>query len=164
MARLLLTISFMAVLLWWLQKETRKKVSLKKHWKWFVAAIIVQAIAGVISVVVSDRVIGNFLYHAIGGGATATLLYIYLIETYSLQYSWRVELVLLYCFVSALGVMNELAEYAGEFIIGVGAFSWDSHDTWRDLTANTTGLIIAWLIYRVYLTLSSQKKSVIKRN
>ncbi len=141
MIRALLTISFMAVLLWWLQEEFHKKVSLKKHWKWLAAAILVQAIASIISLVVSDRIVGNFFYHAIGAGATATLLYVYLIKTYDLHYSWRVELVTLYCFVSALGVMNELAEYAGELAIRVGIFSWDSHDTWRDLTANTLGAI-----------------------
>jgi hypothetical protein len=157
MIRALITISFMAVLLWWLQEEFHKKVSLKKHWKWLVAAVIVQAIAGIISIVVSDRIVGNFFYHAIGGGATAALLYFYLIKTYSLHYSWRVELVTLYCFVSALGVMNELAEYAGEFAIRVGIFSWDSHDTWRDLTANTVGAIVAWLIYRFYLALVSRQ-------
>jgi hypothetical protein len=148
MARALITISFMAVLLWWLQNEFHKNVSLKKYWKWFAAAIVVQAIASIISLLISDRVVGNFFYHAIGGGVTTTLLYVYLLKTYGQYYSWRVELVLLYGFVSALGVMNELAEYAGEFITRVGMFSWDSHDTWRDLAANTSGAILAWLIYR----------------
>lgn len=159
MVRALLTISFMAVLLWWLQEEFHKKVSLKKYWKWFAAAILVQAIASIISLVVPDRIVGNFFYHAIGGGATTTLLYVYLIKTYDLRYSWRIELAALYCFVSALGVMNELAEYAGEFAIRVGIFSWDSHDTWRDLTANTSGAILAWLIYRFYLALLNREKN-----
>ena len=153
MVRALLTISFMVVLIWWLQKEFHKKVLLKKYWQWFAAAILVQAIAGVVSLLVTDRIIGNFFYHAVGGGVTAALLYIYLIRTYRLHYSWRVELVMLYGFVSALGVMNELAEYAGESAIRVGVFSWDSHDTWRDLAANTLGAIATWLIYRLYLTL-----------
>ncbi len=160
MVRALLTISFMAVVLWWLQKEFQKNISLKKHWKWFVAAILIQAIASIVSLVVTDRVVGNFFYHAIGGGVTTTLLYIYLIKTYGLHYSWRVELVWLYGFVSALGVMNELAEYAGEFAIRVGFFSWDSHDTWRDLTANTSGAILAWLMYRVCSNLAMSHKKL----
>jgi hypothetical protein len=60
MARALITISFMAVLLWWLQNEFHKNVSLKKYWKWFAAAIVVQAIASIISLLISDRVVGNF--------------------------------------------------------------------------------------------------------
>jgi len=138
--------------LWWLNAEFKKPVSLKKHWKWFAAALVVQLIASAISLVINDRVVGNFIYHAIGGGVTTALLYIYLIKTYRLHLSWRVELVSLYAFVSALGVMNELAEYAGEFVAGAGTFSWDKHDTWRDLTANTLGAILAWLFYRLYLT------------
>jgi hypothetical protein len=152
MGRAFLTISFMVVLLWWLRYELKKKVSLKKYWKWFVAALLLQAISSIISLLVPDRVVGNFFYHAIGGGMTTTLLYVYLMKTYGLTFSWRVELVLLYCFVSALGVINELAEYAGEFAIRVGLFSWDSHDTWRDLAANTSGAVIAWLIYKACTT------------
>ncbi len=158
MGRALLTISFMAVLLWWLQKEFHKTVSLKKHWKWFAGALLVQAISSLVSLLIPDRVIGNFFYHAIGGGVTTTLLYVYLLKTYGLHYSWRVELALLYGFVSSLGVINELAEYAGEFAIRVGLFSWDSHDTWRDLAANTAGAILAWLIYRSYSKLFESRQ------
>lgn len=147
----------MAVLLWWLRYEFKQKVSLKKYWKWFAAALLVQAIASIISLFISDRVVGNFFYHAIGGGMAATLLYVYLLKTYGINYSWRVELVLLYGFVSGLGVINELAEYAGEFVIRVGLFSWDSHDTWRDLAANTFGAVVAWLLYRLYSALASSR-------
>jgi hypothetical protein len=150
MLRALLTILFMAVLLAWLQYEFKQKVSLKKYWKWFAAALLVQAVASIISLLISDRVVGNLFYHAIGGGMATTLLYVYLLKTYGINYSWRVELVLLYGFVSGLGVINELAEYAGEFAIRVGLFSWDSHDTWRDLAANTGGAVVAWLLYRFY--------------
>lgn len=140
----------MAVLLWWLHYEFNQKVSLTKYWKWFVAALGLQAISSIISLLIPDRVVGNFIYHAVGGGMTTTLLYVYLLKTYGLTLSWRVEIVLLYCFVSALGVINELAEYAAEFAIRVGFFSWDSHDTWRDLAANTSGAVVAWLLYRAY--------------
>jgi hypothetical protein len=122
MGRAFLTISFMAVLLWWLNWEFKQKVSLKRRWKWFAAALVVQAIASIISLAISDRVVGNFIYHAVGGGITTTLLYVYLLKTYGIRNSWRVELVILYGFVSALGVLNELAEYAGEFVTSVSIF------------------------------------------
>jgi hypothetical protein len=140
----------MAVLLWWLQKEFHKSVAFTKHWHWLVAALLVQVCSSIISLLIPERIIGNFFYHAVGGGVTTTLLYIYLLKTYGLQFSWRVELVLLYCFVSSLGILNELAEYAGELAYGDGIFSWDSHDTWRDFVANTSGAILAWLLYRLY--------------
>lgn len=157
MARALITIFFMAVLLWWLQKEFHRDVSFKQHWKWLMAAILVQAASSIISLLITERITGNFFYHAVGGGATTTLLYIYLFRTYDVRLNWRVESVLLYCFVSALGVLNELAEYAGEFAVGVGAFSWDSHDTWRDFVANTSGAFLAWAVYRFYCVIITKR-------
>ena len=155
--RTLITLSFVAVLLWWLQFEFKQNVSFKKHWKWLAGALVIQTIATFISLAIADRIVGNFFYHAVGGGVTSCLIFIYLLKTYGLHFSWRVELVLLYCFVSALGVMNELAEYAGEFLTRVGMFSWDSHDTWRDFVANSTGALVAWLIYRLCSALARKK-------
>ncbi len=157
--RTLLTLSFLAVLLWWLRYEFKRTVSFTKYWAWLVAALVVQTLSIFLSLAVSDPIVGNFLYHAIGGGVTSCLLFIYLIKTYEVHVSWRVELVLLYCFVSALGVMNELAEYAGEFFVGTGSFSWDAHDTWRDLVANTAGAVLAWLAYRVCSALVSSRQN-----
>ncbi len=154
MERIILTSAFLAVLLGWLRLEFNKKVSYKKHWLWLLATLVVQQIAAFVFMAASDRVVGNFYYHAIGGGVASTLMFVYLLKTFSLRFSWRVELVLLYCFVSALGVLNELAEYAGEFIFGNGTFSWDSHDTWRDFVANTSGAIVAWSIYKLCLLLA----------
>jgi hypothetical protein len=145
----------MAVFIWWLQYEFKKKVSLTKYWRWIAAALIVQAFAGVAFLVINDRVFGNFIYHTVGGGVMTTLFAVYLIKTYNQRYTWRVELVLLFGFVSALGVLNELGEYATELALNKnGLLSWDPHDTWRDLTANTFGMLIAWLLYRLYLRLS----------
>ena len=44
-----------------------------------------------------------------------------------------------------LGVLNELAEYLFE-LLGMGIFSLDTHDTWRDFVANTTGALLTWAI------------------
>lgn len=154
MLRALMTISFLAVLLWWLQYEFKRKVSITKYWKWVGAALVIQVIASIAFEVIGGKA-GNFIYHAVGGGAVSTLLFIYLLKTYSLKFNWRVELVLLYAFVSALGVMNELAEYAYE-MLGLGTLSFDSHDTWRDLVANTSGAVLAWILYRL-LCLVSKK-------
>lgn len=79
------------------------------------------------------------------GGVSATLLFVYLIKTLKLSFvNWRITLLVLFAFVSMLGVMNELAEYFFESL-DFGIFSNDSHDTWRDLVANTTGMTVAWI-------------------
>lgn len=148
MGRILITIAFIAVLLRWLEFEFGLKVSLRKHWKWLAAALAVQALAGIVFYF-KGGVTGNFVYHAVGGGVMSALLFEYLLRTYNVRLNWRIQLVLLYSFVSALGVMNELAEYVAEFFIGVGKLSWDSHDTWRDLTANTSGAVLTWALTRL---------------
>lgn len=151
-----MTASFMVVLLWWLQYEFKRRVSFTKYWKYVGAALLIQVIASVAFELIGGKT-GNFIYHAVGGGVVSTLLFIYLQKTYSVKFSWQVQLVLLYAFVSALGVLNELAEYAYE-IAGLGTLSFDSHDTWRDLVANTSGAILAWAIYRICIYIADQRK------
>jgi hypothetical protein len=149
MFRALMTISFLAVFLWWLQYEFKKKVDIFKYWPLVAAALLVQGASSMLFLFMDDKA-GNFIYHTVGGGVTSTLLFIYFLKLYDLKFSWRVELVLLYAFVSALGVLNELAEYAFE-LLGLGTLSFDSHDTWRDLVANTFGAVLAWVIYKLIL-------------
>jgi hypothetical protein len=149
MIRILMTASFVAVLIWWLQYEFKRKISITRYWQWFVAALAVQVLANIVCLVIGGKA-GNFLLHAVGGGMASALLFIYLKKTYVLKFSWRVELVALFAFVSALGVLNELAEYAYE-LLGLGILSFDSHDTWRDFVANTSGAILAWGVYRLCL-------------
>lgn len=155
MARALITISFMLVLVKWLQFEFRRDISIYKYWKWVAGALVVQAAASVVFAIYTTKA-GNFFYHGVGGGVMSTLLFIYLQKTYQIQFSWRVELVILYAFVSALGVLNELGEYAFE-MLHLGKYSFDSHDTWRDLVANTSGAILAWTIYKLILSVSRNK-------
>ena len=125
----------------WLGFELRKKYSLKSHWIWILGAFTV----GVIGDQVSNYyygVGGNFFLHASGGSA-ATLLYFYLTRTLQLQFNWRLNLALLFAFVSSLGVINEIVEYIFE-LSGFGKYSYDTHDSWRDFVANTTGMIATW--------------------
>ena len=147
-----MTVSFMAVFVWWLQYEFKRKVSLTKYWSWIAIALVIQGLSGIAFGIIGGKA-GNFVYHAVGGGVVTTLLYVYLKRTYGLRFNWRVELVLIYAFVSALGVLNELAEYAFE-MLNLGLLSFDSHDTWRDFVANTSGAVAAWLVYRLALNIS----------
>jgi hypothetical protein len=131
----------------WLGFELKKKYSLKQHWKWLVAAFI----TGIIGWLISDidpEIFGNFLLHASGGVASA-LLFVYLLKTLKLKFPWRLTLVILFAWVSMLGVLNELAEYFFEFF-SLGPFSFDNHDTWRDFVANTTGVFSAWAIIKLF--------------
>ena len=127
----------------WLGFELNRKYELKQYWRWIAAAFVTGIIATQTERV-NPEVFGNFLLHASGGVASA-FLFVYLLKTLKLGFSWRLTLVLLFAFVCMLGVLNELAEYFFEFF-GLGPFSFDNHDTWRDFTANTTGALIAWAL------------------
>ena len=127
----------------WTGRELNKKYSLKTHWQWIAAAFITGIIGSLIYGATLDK-FGNFLLH-MSGGISATFLFVYLIKTLKLKFiNWRMTLLVLFAFVSMLGVLNELAEYFLE-LLGLGPFAFDAHDTWRDFVANTTGMFLAWL-------------------
>jgi len=125
----------------WLGFELKREHSLRIYWKWLLAAFIVGIFGNTLSQIYNS-IAGNFLLHA-SGGASSTLLFIYLMKTLKLKFNWRLNLLALFAFVCMLGVLNELAEYFLE-LMGAGIFSIDTHDTWRDFVANTTGAFVIW--------------------
>lgn len=145
--RIPLTALFVALLLWYARYESKQKVSFRKHWGWLAGALAAEIIASLIFAFSSGKT-GDLMLHVIGGGTMCTLIFIYTEKTFGLKFSWHLELILLFAFVSSLGVLNELAEYALE-LLKVGIMSPDTHDTWRDLTANTFGAVGAWAFYRI---------------
>jgi hypothetical protein len=126
----------------WLGFELNKKYSLRAHWKWIMAAAVLGIIGSYIQANIFPDKFGNFLLHA-SGGISATLLFVYLFRTLNLHFNWRMTLVLLFAFTCMVGVLNELAEYFFE-LLGFDVFSFDTHDTWRDFVANSTGMLVAW--------------------
>jgi multisubunit Na+/H+ antiporter MnhB subunit len=113
---------------------------------WHLVAILMAAFGVAISHVFRDPVVANFVQHAIGGGVTSFCLVMYGIEQLKLKLKAIQLLLLVIAVVCVLGVANELMEYALELTTS-SIFSWDTHDTWRDLAANTTGGLIGWSVY-----------------
>ncbi len=138
-------VAFILLFTAWLGFELKRKYNLKTHWLWVAAAFAAGIIGSLIYSSLSYSKFGNFLLHA-SGGISATFLFVYTCKTLNLKFvNWRVTLLVLFAFVSMLGVLNELAEYFFE-LLGFGQFAFDIHDTWRDFVANTTGMIVAWTI------------------
>jgi hypothetical protein len=130
----------------WLGHELKATYTLRKHWVWIAGAVVAGLIGSYVSALLLPNKTGNFLLHA-SGGVSSVLLFLYLCKTLSLRFvNWRVTLLMVFAFVSMLGVLNELAEYALESLTGV-LYSLDSQDTWRDFVANTLGATIAWATY-----------------
>lgn len=141
-----LYILFILLLTTWLGRELKLRLSFRTHWRWLAGAIIL-GVLGYMAGHVYDTIFGNFLLHS-SGGAASTLLFIYLFKTLRLSFNWRLTTLFLLGFVCTLGVLNELMEYFLE-TLGYGPFSFDPHDTWRDLLANTMGMLATWIIYLV---------------
>jgi len=157
MDRAILTIIFILGLAYWLKWETRKKVSLTKHWRWLLATALVQIIGNAISAIDPNPLRANIFLHAIGGGVASTLLFFYLIKTFEVRLNWRLTLVILFFFVSTLGVMNELIEYGLE-LMNFGIFSVDTHDTWRDFVSNSTGALTAWIVITASISMLGMRR------
>ncbi|HSX36696.1 MAG TPA: hypothetical protein VLG13_01050 [Patescibacteria group bacterium] len=123
-------------------------MAFRKHIGWVVGALLLQIVAVIVSSIL-DSHFGNFVLHSLGGGAAITLVFTYFLKTFDIKVNWRLLTVAAFAVVCAFGVINELGEFAGE-MVGVGQFSFDTHDTWRDLFANTAGMIVAWLVILIF--------------
>jgi hypothetical protein len=159
MMHMISTLIFMAAFTCWLAYETKRPVKYMEHAAWIGAALFAQLIASIASIIISGQA-GNFVLHAVGGGVASTMMYIYLVKTFEVKVSWRIEIAMLFAFASSLGVMNELAEYFIEIVFGL-IMSVDTRDTWRDFVANTSGAIAAWAMLRNLLRFSPKRRKLV---
>lgn len=136
----------------WLDYETKRNANLVKYIGWIGAALISQLIASIASQIVGGRH-GNIILHGVGGGVASAFMFVYLFRTFKVKVPWRIELAMLFAFVSSLGVLSELAEYTLELSLGI-IMSFDTHDTWRDFTANTGGALLAWLAIKILVRIN----------
>lgn len=119
----------------------------KITYPWSIAALLVALIGTTTNHLIPDAVLGNFYMHAIGGGVTSFCLAMSVIKQSKFRFS-TIQLALIMLAVACtLGVVNELFEYALELAThGNLIFSLDTHDTWRDLLANTVGMASAFIL------------------
>lgn len=92
----------------------------------------------------------TFQQHFVGGGMFCALLYIYTKQQLRWRTNWFIEFVLLFAWVSTLGVANELLEFG---ISQAGILAIDTADTTWDLLANTSGAYFAYCILAIPLHL-----------
>jgi hypothetical protein len=88
----------------------------------------------------------TFTMHSMGG-VVAAILFLYVLKVYKITFElWWQQWLMLYFFVSGLGVLNELFEF---FIDRAGIFKVIGGDEWWDLLANTVGAFVAFTIYKI---------------
>jgi hypothetical protein len=81
--------------------------------------------------------------HFVGGGFISALYFVYFISRLSVKLPFWGYLLLLYPFVSMMGVTNELLEFTATKL---GIYALDGSDTWWDLLANTLGAYVLLLL------------------
>lgn len=92
----------------------------------------------------------NFMTHVVGGGLFTGFLWLYLSRALGAKQNWWQSLIMMYVLVSALGVANELFEFAA---VEAGWAHIGPSDTWWDLLANNLGVFVFWVGYRMYAAL-----------
>lgn len=128
-----------------LSQQLRVPFTPASHW-WRIAALVA-VVCAIIIHSVFNSVVSNFILHALGGGVASSLLYFYVKYSLNLRLVWKLDLLALFAFVSALGCLNEIAEYALD-TLQVSQFSMDRKDTWRDIVANTSGAAVGWVLIK----------------
>lgn len=88
----------------------------------------------------------EFVTHFVGGGIFTGLLWLYIKLVKKWRFPWWVEVMTLYSLVCALGVLNELFEFALYYI---GHMPNGIFDTSWDLVANTSGAALFFGAYKL---------------
>ena len=87
-----------------------------------------------------------FITHFIGGGIFSGLVWVYLKRSFGWSTHWLIEIISLFALVSVLGVANELFEVVlyifGKMPYGISDTSWD-------LLANTLGVVLFYVVYKI---------------
>lgn len=154
---MLATLVFVVGVAWWLRFELKRRVSLTEQWHWLAALVTIQVTAKLISLSLgnSHPLLANIELHSVGGGVVSACAFFYLSRTFKLRVNYRLELVLVFSLAAGMGVLNEISEFVME-LLHLGIFSMDTHDTWRDLTSNSVGAIVGWLVIRCLVSLRKQ--------
>jgi hypothetical protein len=114
-------------------------------WLPFLAATLYLASAFLPDIHISPET-HTFQEHFVGGGVYTTILYIYFTKLLGLRPRWLIALLGLFAWTSALGTANELLEFS---LVKLNVTDINISDTSWDLVANSTGMLSAFVIWRL---------------
>lgn len=83
----------------------------------------------------------SFTTHFVGGGIFSGLVWLYIRQVTGVRFGWSLDAFALFALVSALGVLNELAELFFAVVLGIDI---RLTDTSIDLFANTVGALLVY--------------------
>lgn len=121
----------------------QKPVSMSRRSLYSIFLIIGLSIAtSFVASLIPDLALGNRFLHAIGGGFLAMLTCVLVARDTKIDIQASRFTILALLIVTALGVGNELAEFALQLLTDF-PFTDSLIDTWLDLLSNTAGALIA---------------------
>lgn len=126
-------------------REPLRRLSLRSLSSIAVATLF-YAIIVKLSYDISDVEIGNRILHAFGGGFVAFFVCFRAAADSRVSSSRFQFFTLSFLIVSALGIVNEIAEYTLQNFAGF-FFATTANDTWLDLISNSVGALIAALCF-----------------
>lgn len=142
-------------------KQVYKYFGLQKTWKelviskwsfFLVTALLLPMVWQFIPHTVKELRWVNFLQHGVGGGVAVALGCLFMIQHFKDKlefFNSRIfQIIFIFAFVSSLGVLNEILEFAFD-ALRVGIYSNDRYDTWFDLVANSTGALMTFAVYQL---------------
>ncbi len=120
------------------------RISIHKSYSWLpaVAAILYITAWLIPDIHISDQTT-TFQQHFVGGGMYLACLYVYFKKLLGWKLSPYISLVILFAWVSAFGVANELFELTLNI---TGLTQVNMGDTGWDLLANTLGAFVAYAV------------------
>jgi hypothetical protein len=90
----------------------------------------------------------TFQQHFIGGGLYSALLYVYCKQLFGWRLYWLYDVLALFAWVSALGVVNKLMEFT---LLELGLVHLATADAYWDLLANTVGGLFGYMVLRLFM-------------
>lgn len=112
-----------------------------------ILAAIVYFSAGFLPDIGISAETNSFQEHFIGGGVYTTALFVYFSKLIGWHPAWPIRFIALFAWASSLGVINELFEFA---LVKFNITHINISDTSWDLVANTTGMVVSFIIWRIY--------------
>lgn len=155
---LIIAVATLTALLPWIVPKVgaRYRLSLKNApiWLPLLAAMVYIASLYLPDVRISHET-DTFQQHFFGGGVYTTLLFIYFTKLAGWRPWWPLALTALFAWTSALGTLNELAEFT---LTKLNITQINLQDMGWDLFANTSGALTAFIVWQL-IERSTRRKS-----
>lgn len=130
--------------------EKQAKPSFKKVVFSLASILILSLITRYIASIIPNPDIANRFLHGVAGGVLALFVCFIVVRDFNFRLNKIQFFIFAVLLVTALGVVNELAEFTCQNFFGQ-IMAESIEDTWLDLVSNTTGALISAFILAPFI-------------